>query len=239
MTAGRWTRAVRQALEPGRPLPLGGPSDGAWVTEAAADAVLRRAAAGVPGVRLGGVRIAPADPRDVPEPVVPAPPGAVPPGPLRLSADFAAGGGESLPTAAERLRRALSAAASARLGLAVAEVDLRVTELLVPEPPAGVPAEPESVRPPGPHSAVERTDPDGARAVAAALAVPGVTRVTGLLSRDVRVGTALPRRHVRVEVALAGGGRAADVARAVRTAVGAALDGHPTVAVLVTGVGVG
>ncbi|MFJ9351393.1 nucleopolyhedrovirus P10 family protein [Streptomyces sp. NPDC101237] len=232
MTDDRWTRAVRHVLGPGRPLPLGGPRDGTWVTEAAADAVLRRAAAGVAGVRLGAVRIAPADPRAAPEPVVPAPPGAVPPGPLRLSADFAAGQDEPLPTAAERLRRVLAAAASARLGLAVAEVDLRVTELL-----SAGPAAPRTVSPPGPPPAVGSTDPDGARVTAVALAVPGVTRVTGVLSREVPSGTALPRRHVRVEVALAGGGRAADVARGVRTAVGAALDDQPTVAVLVTGVG--
>ncbi|MER6085545.1 hypothetical protein ABT156_46025, partial [Streptomyces sp. NPDC001833] len=65
MTADRRTDTVRHLLGLGRLLPLGGPQDGAWLTEAAADAVLRRAAAGVAGVRLGAVRIALADPADV------------------------------------------------------------------------------------------------------------------------------------------------------------------------------
>ncbi|MGW7420603.1 nucleopolyhedrovirus P10 family protein [Streptomyces sp. NPDC054813] len=231
MTADRWTDAVRHPLGSGRLLPLGGQHDGAWVTEPAADAVLRRAAAGVPGVRLGAVRIAPADPEDVQEPVVPPPPGAVPPGPLRLSADFAATAAEPLPTTAARLRRVLAAAATARLGLAVAEVDLQVTDLLTADR-----TEPEAVRPPRPPSVREGTDPDGARVTAAALAVAGVARVTGALSREVHFEAALPRRHVRVEVALADGPRAVDVARRVRTAVSAALGDHPTVAVLVTDV---
>ncbi|WP_234539625.1 nucleopolyhedrovirus P10 family protein [Streptomyces shenzhenensis] len=231
MTVNRRTATVRHPLGLGRLLPLGGPHDAAWLTEAAADAVLRRAAAEVAGVRLGAVRIAPADPADVTEAAVPAPPGAVPPGPLRLSADFAATAAVPLPTTASGLRRAL-AAATERLGLAVTEVDLRVTDLLEEET-----AEPEAVLAPRPPSIREGTDPEGARVTAAALAVPGVARVTGALSRQVHFDTALPRRHVRVEVALADGPRAVEVARGVRTAVGEALDDQPTVAVLVTSVG--
>ncbi|MER5788853.1 nucleopolyhedrovirus P10 family protein [Streptomyces sp. NPDC001980] len=230
MTADRRTDTVRHLLSFGRLLPLGGPQDGAWLAELAADAVLRRAAAGVAGVRLGTVRIALADPADVAKAVVPAPPGAVPPGPLRLSADFAATAAEPLPTTASRLRRAL-AAATERLGLTVIETDLRVTDLLEEET-----AEPEAVRAPRPPSVREGTDPDGARVTAAALAVPGVARVTGALSREVHFDAALPRRHVRVEVALADGPRAVEVARRVRTAVGEALEDRPTVAVLVTDV---
>ncbi|MEU9384064.1 hypothetical protein AB0D38_25170, partial [Streptomyces sp. NPDC048279] len=37
MTADRWTEAVRHPLGLGRLLPLGGPHDGAWVTEALHD----------------------------------------------------------------------------------------------------------------------------------------------------------------------------------------------------------
>lgn len=47
MTADGWTSAVRHQLSLGRLLPLGGPRDGAWITEAAAEAVLRRAVRGV------------------------------------------------------------------------------------------------------------------------------------------------------------------------------------------------
>ncbi|MFF4115567.1 nucleopolyhedrovirus P10 family protein [Streptomyces sp. NPDC001714] len=230
MTADRRTHTVRHPLGFGRLLPLGGPHDGAWLAEAAADAVLRRAAAEVTGVRLGAVRIALADPAEVAESVVPAPPGAVPPGPLRLSADFAATAAEPLPTTASRLRRALGAATE-RLGLAVTEVDLRVTDLLDDEPTAA-----EAVRVPRPPSVREGADPDGARVTAAALAVPGVARVTGALSREVHFDAALPRRHVRVEVAVTDGPRAVEVARGIRTAVGEALEDRPTVAVLVTDV---
>ncbi|MFG2935607.1 nucleopolyhedrovirus P10 family protein [Streptomyces sp. NPDC048282] len=230
MTADRWAEAVRHPLGFGRLLPLGGPHDGAWLAEAAADGVLRRAAAEVPGVRLGALRIAPADPADVQEPAVPPPPGAVPPGPLRLTADFAATAAEPLPATAAALRRAL-AVATDRLGLAVTEVDLRVTDLLDEDT-----AEPTVVRPSRPPSVREGTDPDGARVTAAALTVPGVDRVTGALSHEIHFDTALPRRHVRVEVAVSDGLRAVEVARQVRTTVGEALDDQPTVAVLVTSV---
>jgi hypothetical protein len=130
MTADRWTQAVRQQLGLGRLLPLGGTRDGAWLAEAAAGAVLRSAARKVPGVRPDGVRVALADPEDTDDPVVPPPPGALPPGPLRVTADFAATAAEPLPTTSSRLRAALSAAAADRLGLRVTEVDLRVTALL-------------------------------------------------------------------------------------------------------------
>jgi hypothetical protein len=47
---------------------------------------------------------------------------------------------------------------------------------------------------------------------------------------------ALPRRHVRVELAVSTDERAVDVARAVRAAVSGALTDTPSVAVLVTAV---
>ena len=130
MTADAWTRAVRHQLRLGRLLPLGDRRDGAWITERAAEAVLRGAAEQVRGVRLGALRIALADPEDAHEPAVPPPPGALPPGPLRITADFAAAATEPLPAAASRLRTALATAAAERLGLVVDEVDLQVTVLL-------------------------------------------------------------------------------------------------------------
>ncbi|MBZ9640716.1 nucleopolyhedrovirus P10 family protein, partial [Streptomyces sp. PSKA30] len=114
MTADGWTWAVRRQLGLGRLLPLGGPRDGAWITERAVEAVLRHAAGAVPGVRLGAVGISLADPEGAHEPAVPPPPSALPPGPLRVTAGFAATAAEPLPTAASRLRRALAAAASQR-----------------------------------------------------------------------------------------------------------------------------
>ncbi|MGW2422376.1 nucleopolyhedrovirus P10 family protein [Streptomyces sp. NPDC001709] len=239
MTADRWTQVVRHQVGLGRLLPLGGPRDGVWIAEGAARAVLERAAAdGVPGVRLDTLRLTLADPDAVHEPVVPAPPSALPPGELRLIADFAATGAEPLPAVASWLRLTLATAAAQRLGLVVTEVDLRVTDLLEPEEPA------PQVRAPRPLPAREPTDPDEARAAEAALSVPGVTALTGSLGglgravhvRERTAGTALPRRHVRVELATGGDHRAVDVARRVRTAVRDALEDRPTVAVLVTAV---
>ncbi|MFD1272166.1 hypothetical protein ACFQ51_10295 [Streptomyces kaempferi] len=78
--------------------------------------------------------------------------------------------------------------------------------------------------------------------VAAVLSVPGVIRLTGALGRPVHFtevrGTdpALPRRHVRVELAVSAAERTADVARAVRARVAEVLPDLPSVAVLVTAV---
>ncbi len=238
MTADRWTQEVRRQLGLGRLLPLGGPVDGAWISESAAEAVLRRAAEDMHGVRLGRLRIALGDPDDVYEAAVPPPPSALPPGPLRVTADFAATATEPLPTTAERLRALLAAAARQRLGLTVTEVDLRATALLDEDP------EPVPVRPPEPARAGEATDPDEVRAVAAAAGVPGVTALTGTLGgvgravhiEERREETTLPHRHVRVELAVSAQARAVDVARQVRVAVAESLPDHPTVAVLITAV---
>jgi hypothetical protein len=238
-TADRWTQAVRQQLGLGRLLPLGGARDGAWISEAAAEAVLRRAAEDVRGVRLGALRIALRDPEDTQEAAVPPPPSALAPGPLRITADFAATAAEPLPAVAEGLRALLAAVAAERLGLTVSEVDLEVTDLLDEE------AEPAPVRPPEPALAAEPANPDEERIAAVTLAIPGVTRLTGTLGglgRSVHIEerqdpAALPRRHVRVEIAVSGDHRAVEVAREVRERVGRALADQPTVAVLITSVG--
>ncbi|MEU3617715.1 nucleopolyhedrovirus P10 family protein [Streptomyces sp. NPDC006872] len=238
MTGDGWTSAVRHQLGLGRLLPLGGPRDGAWITEAAAEAVLRRAVRTVPGVRLGTLRLGPADPEAEFESVVPAPPSGLAPGPLRVTAECAAGPSEPLPTAASRLRDALAAAAADRLGLAVSEVDLRVTALLDEDPGA----EPEQS--PAPVPAGPDLTGDEALAATAALSVPGVTGTSAVLGRGVRIeehqdattAAALPRRHARVEITVAADRPALAVTRAVRTAVAEALPDHPTVAVLVTAV---
>ncbi|GHB29210.1 MULTISPECIES: hypothetical protein [Streptomyces] len=212
-----WTAAVRQRLGLGRLLPLGGAADGAWIAERAAAAVLRDAAAGS-GAVLGPLRIAPADAEGAPEPVVPGPPSALPPGPLRIEAGFAATARRPLPATADALRSALTVAAE-RLGLVVDEVNLRVTELLDEEPG----------RPGRPPAEVREAVPDGV-AGAAAAGVPGVVSLTRVLGGPVHMAAG----HVRVELATAGSHRALDVARAVREAVTGAVDGSPTVAVLVT-----
>jgi len=81
--------------------------------------------------------------------------------------------------------------------------------------------------------------------IAAALGVPGVTRLTGALGglgRAVHIEErqgegALTRSHARVEVAVRADHRALEVAREVRARVGEVLPGHPTVAVLITRIG--
>ncbi|KUL25651.1 hypothetical protein [Streptomyces regalis] len=239
MTADRWTQAVKRQLGLGRLLPLGSPHDGAWIAEAAAEAVLRRATEDMRGVRLDALRIALIDPDGADEAAVPPPPSALPPGRLLVTADFAATATDPLPTTAERLRELLTAAATERLGLTVTEVDLRVTALLDED------AEPAPVRQPEPAQAAEPQNPDEERIAAAALAVPGVTRLTGALGglgRAVHIEerqdeTALPRLHARVEIAVSADHRAVEVAREVRKRAGNALPDHPTVAVLITAVG--
>jgi hypothetical protein len=260
MTADGWVKVVRQQLGLGRVLPLGGPHDGAWITERAAGSVLRRAAAPTPGARLGSLRISPAGSEVWYDPAVPAPPSALPPGPLRINADFTASAdptapaAEPLPRTAERLRATLATAATERLGLTVTEVDLRVTGLLdTDEDSGGARPEDEAA---GPDHESEGAGPDDgvgpeeagdggeeSLVAAAALAVPGVIRLTGALGgpgRPVHIasGPALTRRHVRIEIAVTSSAteRALPVyvARLVRTAVSGALPDHPSVAVLVT-----
>ncbi|MFE5914919.1 hypothetical protein ACFQ6B_38380 [Streptomyces wedmorensis] len=235
-TAEGWTAAVRDRLAPGRLLPLGAPEDGAWITERAARTVLDRAASAVRGVVPGGLRVGP-DPDAEPEAeqggeqaagrpaapeVPPAPPGSLPSGPLRITADFAAVAGRPLPELAEELRSALLGAAEDGLGIPVAGVDLRVTDLLDTAPPSAGPAAP----PPG------RTSPATDDPVAlAVLRVEGVAGVTDALGHAVRRG---PDGSVRIELAVTAGRRPLDVARAARNAATAAAGGATAVTVLVS-----
>jgi hypothetical protein len=71
-----------------------------------------------------------------------------------------------------------------------------------------------------------------------------VRGLTGTLGRPVHITVpdagpeaALPRRHVRVELAVGADRPTAEVARRVRAAVTESLPDHPTVAVLVTAIG--
>ncbi|MFE1841127.1 hypothetical protein, partial [Streptomyces sviceus] len=205
MTAEQWARTVRHQLGLGRLLPLGGPRDGAWISEEAARAVLRAATEDLRGVRLGAARLGLARPEEAPEPAVPPPPSALPPGPLRLAAEFEATPAEPLPVSAQRLRTALAGAAAGLLGLELDEVDLRVTALL--DEDAGR----SPVQAPEPPRAAEAGPGEETLVAVAALAVPGVVRLTGVLGRPVHIEDretgegSLPRRHVRVELAAGGG----------------------------------
>ncbi|MHC5906646.1 nucleopolyhedrovirus P10 family protein [Streptomyces sp. S6] len=222
MTAEQhWRHTVRQHLGLGRYLPLGGPRDGCWIAESAADTALRRAVTGhVRGVRLGPLRLALTAPENAPAPVVPPPPSALPPGPLRLSADFSALPAEPLPTAAARLRAALARSAAEGIGLVVTEIDLRVTELLPEDAPEDTPV------------------PLPAWSGPADDALAGVTGVLGgSLHVEERDGhQSLPDLHARVEIAVRADLRTLEVAREARAAV-QRLPGSPTAAVLVIAVG--
>ncbi|WP_449488621.1 nucleopolyhedrovirus P10 family protein, partial [Streptomyces purpurascens] len=159
------------------------------------------------------------------------------PGSLRVTAEFAATASQPLPTTASLLRATLANAATQGLGLTVSEVDLQVTVLLDEEPEPG-----PAVRLPEPPRAARPVDGDEARVATAALHVPGVLHLTGALGHPVHIENlpgeaALPHRHVRLELAVAADHRARDVAREVRTAVRRTLSDHPTVAVLVSGIG--
>ncbi len=168
---------VRQQVGLGRLLPLGGPYDGAWIAERAAGGLLRDAAGReVPEARLDSVRIGLADHGTAAEPAVPAPPSALPPGPLRLTAEFAATAAWPLPETASRLRTSLVVAATERLGLDITEVNLRITELLDEEPsaaPSGTPETPGAAPTPGsPGTPGDAVSP-GAAAPATGPGMPG------------------------------------------------------------------
>ncbi|MGA5215690.1 hypothetical protein ACPCAE_06355 [Streptomyces cinereoruber] len=221
-TAEGWTAAVRDRLAPGRLLPLGTAEDGAWITERAVRQVLDGTAAAVRGVVPGRLRVG-SDPDGEPGPELlpmPVPPGGLPPGPLRITAEFGAVAGRPLPEVSEELRAALLGAAADGIGLPVTSVDLRVTELLDAAPEEGPDAPP-----PGRPSPA--TDDPVALAV---LRVEGVAGVTDALGPPVRrSGEAL-----RVELAVTAGRRPLDVARAARSAATAAAGGATAVTVLVS-----
>jgi hypothetical protein len=237
MTVDRWTQVVRQQLGLGRLLPLGGPGDGAWITEAAAASVLRHGVRRVPYVRLGSVRLGLVDPDGAAEPAVPAPPSALPPGPLRITAQFAASPTEPLPATAFRLRAALAETATRTLGLRVTEVDLRVTGLLEEDTHTADEDEDGGGHDGRPREPELRLDDEESRVAAAVRSVPGVTRLGAVHithPTDSTGAPALPRRHVRVEIEAATTGPVPDVTRAVRRNITAALPDHPSAAVLVT-----
>ncbi len=180
------------------------------------------------GARAGGGPGGPQAPADRGGPVgakaPPAPPSALPTGPLRIEAEFSAVPDRPLPDTAAALRAALLTAAAARLGLEITEVDLTVTALL-----EGGASDQVTASPAAPTARVaEPQDP----VATAAAGTPGVVSLTRVLGSPVHTA----RDHVRVEVATAGDRRALDVARSVRTAVAAVTEERLPVSVLVTDV---
>ncbi|MGW7577151.1 hypothetical protein [Streptomyces sp. NPDC054765] len=241
MAANQLAQAVRAQLGIGRVLPLGGPADGSWITEQAAVGALRAAAGTPAGVRVGTLRLSVADPGHAPQPAAPAPPSALPPGPLRIEADFAAAAGRPLPALAGQVRTALLEASFRALGLVVSTVDLRVSGLLAADGAGAATAGAPPARAEGPAATPVTDDRTGAAqegpagVIAVARGVAGVARLAPVLggpSRPVRFTDG----HVLIQLATAPRYRALDVSCAVRRAVAAAPAAPSTVAVLVTAV---
>ncbi|MFD3946053.1 hypothetical protein [Streptomyces sp. NPDC058579] len=219
-----WAGTVRERLGPGRLLPLGDAADGAWLAERAARTVLLRAAGAVLGVVPGALRVGLAEAGA--EAPFPVPPGGLPPGTLRITGEFAAEADRvaerPLPELAKDVRGVLFVSAERELGLVVAAVDLRVTGLAeaAPDSPAATP--------PLGRTAGGNSTPEDPVAVAV-LGVPGVAGLTSVL------GAPLHRSPgaLRVELAVAAGHRALDVARAARARAAETAPGAAAVTVLV------
>ncbi|WP_369372638.1 Asp23/Gls24 family envelope stress response protein [Streptomyces sp. cg36] len=107
---------VRLELRPGRPLPLGEPAEDLWIMEATAARALRAAAETVAGVRAGSCRLL-----DVRAD-----------GTVEVRLDVHAPTGVPLPDLTARVREHVVHAADRALGMAVASVHIRVTDLLPP-----------------------------------------------------------------------------------------------------------
>ncbi|WP_433888671.1 hypothetical protein [Streptomyces sp. CA-111067] len=254
MTMDRLTRTVREQIALGRLLPLGAPPDAVWITERATVRALRQAVASLPGIRLGDVAVSLADPPDgggagddggdgVSQAYGAAPVGALPHVPLRVEAAFEAAVDEPLPRAADRLREAIWQTARERLGLAVRTVDLQVTGLIEADSAeAAGPASFEGADGPADDEELgigpgREAPSDTATAVRTAVtAVPGVARLTrglaglgpGVRVRDLAAPEDVPGRQVQVQIAVAPGHWALEVARAVAGAAArAAAPGAP------------
>ncbi|WP_208853309.1 Asp23/Gls24 family envelope stress response protein [Streptomyces albofaciens] len=105
---------VRTELRPGRTLPLGGPEDDAWITEAAAAKAFRAAAETLPDVQAGSCRVTLLAPQ----------------GPMKVALELVAGYEWPLPALADRVRERVRAAARDGVGLAVEEIDVSVVDLV-------------------------------------------------------------------------------------------------------------
>lgn len=104
---------VRLELRPGRPLPLGEPAEDLWIMEAVAARAVRAAAETVPGVRAGSCRLLSAGAEDS----------------VGIRLDIHAPAGVPLPDVAARVRERVWEAVDRDLGMVIAVVDIRVTDV--------------------------------------------------------------------------------------------------------------
>ncbi|GGQ07171.1 MULTISPECIES: Asp23/Gls24 family envelope stress response protein [Streptomyces] len=110
--------AVRLELRPGRNLPLGEVDEDSWIYESVAARALRTAAQQVPGVLAGSCRITP-----------PGSPTSPARGPVTVHLDLTVAYGLDLRATTRSVRESLARAAQDRLGLAVSELHVTVTDL--------------------------------------------------------------------------------------------------------------
>ncbi|MFJ4715974.1 Asp23/Gls24 family envelope stress response protein [Streptomyces sp. NPDC088785] len=106
---------VRLELRPGRPLPLGEPDEDLWIMEAVAARTLRAAAETVPGVRAGSCRLRPADGPSAER--------------VEVRLEIHAPSDAHLPDLAEDVRIRVREVADRDLGMEIASVDIRITDL--------------------------------------------------------------------------------------------------------------
>lgn len=110
--------AVRLELRPGRNLPLGEVDEDSWIYESVAARTLRAAAEQVPGVLAGSCRISPPDSRTSPAR-----------GRVTVRLDITVEYGRDLQSATHAVRESLAHAARERLGLAIRDLHVTVTDL--------------------------------------------------------------------------------------------------------------
>jgi hypothetical protein len=122
----RVMRLVRAELHTGRLLPLGEPDEELTLTETAAARALRAAVDAEPGVQARSCRIRPHENRA----------GAAVPGPVVVRLSVGVPYGEPIHPLTDRLRERVRRAATERLGLEVAKVDVDVVDLEGTDPAA-------------------------------------------------------------------------------------------------------
>ncbi|MFJ8934995.1 Asp23/Gls24 family envelope stress response protein [Streptomyces sp. NPDC102365] len=123
----RVMEVVRLELRPGRPVPLGEHDEDLWIMEAVAARALRAAAETVSGVRAGSCRLLPPT---TPESSESSTISDAFEGPFVVRLAIHAPAGVPLPELAEEVRGRVREAADRELGVAVAAIDVHVTDLI-------------------------------------------------------------------------------------------------------------
>ncbi|WP_181860981.1 Asp23/Gls24 family envelope stress response protein [Streptomyces diacarni] len=119
---------VRLELRPGRPLPLGETTEDLWIMEAAAAKTVRAAAESLEGVHAGSCRIGPP-----PEQFVPARAPEERRSPTHVQLEVAVSDLAPLREVADGVREQVRMAVDHELGMDVAAIDIRITDIYADE----------------------------------------------------------------------------------------------------------